>query len=414
MLAHEEPFSRRHAVLLGLAAVSPASSVFAILVPVLVVLGPATIASFGLAVGLGSLVAFTYVTAAESVTSAPGEPHWVARVLGPACGSGVAALTVTSLALVCAILLQALSELLGGTGWPHAALAGSGVVAAALLGVRRTLWLIVVGLVVETASLVVIVGEALRSGELHAAGHELLHAPAGLGLAPLAAVPTFLFALNGYGQAAYLVGDAPDRARRVRRVVFATFLLAVLLQGVPVLVLSLSLPPGLDRENDFPLLTLLAGMHVGSSAIAQVHLGIGFALANALLAILHFGGRLMTPLEPTPGAVDDSASMRRRTLALGAAMVLLSALPSSALTLGVGQNLVLLYLMVAAAAFQAFRTIRRRAVAAAQVTLMFLLLLRGAATEGRQIAVTASVFIAGLVVGLVRNRGPAPRDIRKG
>jgi len=405
--AHVEPFRPFQTMAVGLAVISPTSSVFAILVPVAITLGPGTLVSYALASLVGGLVAFTYVTTATQAHEAPGEPHWVARALGPPWGSGMAVLTVTSLVVVCALLLQALGAVVGAEGWWHLVALGIAITSAATFGVRRTVWLIVLGLAVELTSLGVVTGEALSSSDTNAIAAHISSAAVGFGGAQLAAVPAVLFAINGYGQAAYLVGDSGDRGARVSRVVFGTYVLAVLAEGIPLAVISLSLPPGSDAVGDFPLLTLLDDMRVAPAALTAVHVGIGFALANALLSTLHFGARLLAPIQTTrPGRspstrsprslVADSPATRRRTLVLGAAMVLFAALSPESLTIGAGQSLVVVYLFVAAAAVRVATTPWRRVLAAALATVMALLLARGGLTDPAQVAAALGVFTIGL------------------
>ena len=230
----------------------------------------------------------------------------------------------------------------------------------------------------------------------------------------LAAVPTMLFALNGFGQAAYLVGDGHDRTRRVRLVVFGTFLLAVLVEGIPLAVLSLTAPPGTPFSGDFPLLGVLHAMDVAPYVVTLVRVGIVFALANALLATLHLGGRLLLPLtlprraRPVtprpPTAISDSAAVRRRTLLLGTAMVLVAALPPATLTIGAGQSIVGVNAFVAAAAARVATSPARRAVAVVQVVLMAVLLGWGLTKQPAQVASTLAALTLGVAVGAVRAR----------
>ncbi len=100
---------RAHAVALGLAGVSPASSVFVVIVPVTVALSTTSITAFLLTLPVAVLVAMTYAAVGSRIPVNGGESAWASGAGGPVYGAAILALTLTTLSFILALFLAAWS-----------------------------------------------------------------------------------------------------------------------------------------------------------------------------------------------------------------------------------------------------------------------------------------------------------------
>lgn len=386
-----------HVVAFGLAAVSPASSVFAILAPVAVAGGPAARPALAVAVCVGAMIAFVYAVAAAGVPDGTGEPDWVAHTLGAVPAAGIFTLTYSTIALAAALMLRALAELVGGGLF----LVGGAALAIACTGVRRSMTVVLAFLALEVGALAVTTIVLLGGTPTAAAAPP---APgAGTTTATLAALPIILLALNGYGQTTYLRADYVGGPRRFGRIIYATLVVTVVVEGVPFLALAASPQIGAGRQGAFPLLQVLAAHGAGDRVLLTVQLGLGAALANALITLFQLGGRLRPPdrarARRTVSGPHDRPGRRTSligTAVAGTASICLAALPPALLVTATGAALIVIYTAVACVALTLARTVTSRLACVALLLLTVALLVQDAWAEPLQAASSAAFVAVGV------------------
>ncbi|CUR55816.1 membrane hypothetical protein [metagenome] len=358
-----------HAVVLGLAGVSPASSVFVAVVPVVVVLGGASILVLLTATLIAMLVAATYAAVCTRIPVGGGEPGWVSRLFGPRWGSAVFVLSLTTLTLVLALFLGAAVSLapIDLPGGLALLLVGGALTLLASLTLQVAVWLSLVCLALEVAVIAMVSLEAIilagRSGLGSALGSCVSGGVQHLSYDALVAVPVILFALNGYGQSTYLVEEVRDGGRRVRRVVFSVLALTLVLEGVPLVALGCAAADdALSPADDQLVVRLLEVTTHEAWLVESVRWAIVVALLNAILALVIFGSRLLGSFATHRvghGATRDGrhpfarkegspTPPRSAGLVLGAAMVAVAVLvPDALLITATGSSLSLIYASVA-------------------------------------------------------------------
>ncbi|GAA1950959.1 hypothetical protein GCM10009798_07860 [Nocardioides panacihumi] len=384
-----------HVVAFGLAAVSPASSVFAILAPVAVTGGAAARPVLAIAVCVAALVAFAYAVASTGVPHGTGEPDWVAHVFGAVPAAGTFTLTYSTIVLAAALMLRALAEVVGADGG-RLFLVGGAALALACTGVRRSMPVVLAFLALEVAALAVTT-LVLLGGDLPTAAAAPPVSSPGASTASLAALPIILLAFNGYGQTAYLRADYVGGPRRFARIIYATLVLTVVVEGVPVVALA-SRRAGAGLGGDFPLLEVLAAHGAGDRVLLTVQVGLGAALANASITLFQLGGRLRPPdrtraRRPTADVWPGRRTHVVGTAVAGCASICLATISPTLLVTSTGAALIVIYAAVACVALSLARTVRARLTSGALVLLTIALLVQVARTEPWQ-AASSVAFVA--------------------
>ena len=356
-----------HAVALGLAGVSPASSVFVVIAPVTVALGPTSITAFLLTLPVAVLVAMTYAAVGSRIPVNGGEPAWATNALGPGFGAALLALTLTTLTLILALFLSASASL----ALPRVpavtaiVLIGGAVTVLACAELRVTVWVAVSCLVLEVLAIAAVTVHAWSVRDASPAGYTgpscVRHALEDTSHLTLLAVPVLLFALNGYGQTAYIVEEVADGARRVGLIIGATLVATVVLEGVPLVAMACTSAVFASSESaGESLIDALTASSRSPWLGETVRWAIVVALLNAVLALLIFGSRMLAyangrggvntsgglgPLEHRP------AARPRATVAVGVAMICVAVtVPAEPLVTATGSSLLFSYASVAVCA----------------------------------------------------------------
>ncbi|MGE0168963.1 APC family permease [Nocardioides sp.] len=409
-LRTSRPPRARHAVVLGLAAVSPASSVFVALVPVAAALGAASVPAFLLTIPVAVLVAMSYARVSANIPVNGGESAWATKALGPVAAAGVFVLAMTTLSLVLALFLEAAASLVLPTAprAPAIALVGAALTLVAGAGLRLAVWLSLLCLALEVAVLGAVTLQTLRlpgPGDLAGVVRSCAHTGVDqTSLATLLTVPVVLFALNGYGQTAYVVEEVVDGARRTATIIYTTLALTIVLEGVPLAVLGCATTVGrLTLSSDQPLLDLLEATAHAKWQAESIRWAIAVALLNAILAVLIYGSRMLAAFAAgrqrsialrRSSRADRPGESRRATAVVGAAVVLIAiTTPTSALITATGSSLLFIYSAVAACAI-AISTRARPGSASSQVAPVLLLATMGVMITHALVTDPVSVGVA--------------------
>lgn len=428
-------------LLLTLSATTPASSLFVIVPGAVQVAGTGALWAFLLAGLVCVATAFVYAELSSAFPVAGGEYVMVARTLGPLPGFVILGVNVFNNVLFPPVLGLGTSAVLSAVapGLPPvpvaiAVVAGSTLVA--LLDIRANAVATGLFLAAEMAALgvVALAGLARPARPLAVL---LLHpvAPGGVAAGPASigiATAIAIFALNGYGMAVYFGEEMRDASRRIARVVLACFVVAFVLEVVP-------LAAGLAGADDLPDLLAaedpfggLVAARVGGGIAQAVALGVAVAIVNAAIVTVLASARFLYatardgvwggPVDRALGRVGSRSGVPWvATLAVGGVGVACCFVSLPFLLVLNGAGLVATYLAISLAAIAG----RRKGATAGASYRMPLFPLAPAVTvlalgyvawvswgdpqEGRPGIVATAAQMAGAVayyLAVVRRRGP--------
>lgn len=280
---------------LTLSAATPASSVFVIVPGMLQSAGTGTLWAFLLAASVCLATAYVYAELSSAFPIAGGEYVAVARTLGPLPGFIVLGINVFNNIIFPPVVGLGVSEVLGTVipGLPQVPTAiavVTGSTLCAMLNIRVNALVTGIFLLVEVAALAVVVlfglahpARAILPMLTHpvmlAGGTLVPTSHSSIGLATTVAI----FALNGYGMAVYFGEEMHDAPARIARVILTSFLLAFMLELVP-LVAVLAGAPDLKSlfAADDPFGQFVWG--AGGGLLSQmVAIGVVIAILNAAI-----------------------------------------------------------------------------------------------------------------------------------
>lgn len=294
------------AVMITLSAISPASSVFIILPGVIALAGSGALLSLGLAAIIGLCMALVYAELCSAIPHAGAEYVMIARMMGRAWGFITFTMVGISLVLIIAVIALGigtyLSVLIPGLNGQWAAVAAILVAAGvAILNIRTNAWITGVFLAVELVAVALLVffgfinpqrslGELLTSPQMADATGALTSAPFG---AALAAVAVALFALNGYGGAAYFAEETKDPRKTMAKVIIWALLITALCEVLPLAAVLVGAPDMAALLTSPQKIEYFIDSTAGHGWTIGISLAIAVAIFNAVIAIVLQTGRLL-------------------------------------------------------------------------------------------------------------------------
>lgn len=377
------------AVMLTLSCITPASSLFIVVPPLLMTLGSGTVLSLVVAAVLSLGVGLCYAELGTLVPSAGGEYSIVGQVLGRPIGWLVFVISLVSLMVIPPIIALGTADYIGSLLTVDPRIAGAAVmllsVAVGVLDIKSNALItgIFLGIEVLAAATVSFLGFT----HVHQPFSSLIHplVPDGAGhSSPLTAgllvsgLAVALFTYNGFGTAIYLSEDLVEPRRSVARTVLWSLLAGVVVITVPVtaICLGVSSPDQLAAGDLVAVVDSWAGTGVGTF----VSLCIAAAILNAVIVMVLQNGRVLfasardrTWPDPVNRALarihPRFGSPWVATLGIGLPGVLLAlAVPIDQLLGFTGVVVAVIYLLLGIAALAARRR-RHRATAAWRMPL---------------------------------------------
>ncbi|QMU71158.1 APC family permease [Streptacidiphilus sp. P02-A3a] len=413
------------AVMLTLSCVTPASSLFIVVPPLLMSLGSGTVQALLIAAVLSLGVGLCYAELGTLVPSAGGEYSIVGRLLGRPVGWLVFVISLVSLMVIPPIIALGTSDYISSLVTVDPRVAGAVVmalsVAVGVLDIKSNALVtgVFLGIEVLAAATVSLLGFT----HVHQPLSTLLHAavPDGHGhTGPLTAgllvsgLAVALFTYNGFGTAIYLSEDLVEPRRSVARTVLWSLLAGVVVITVPVtaICLGVSSPDQLAAGDLVAIVDSWAGSAVGTF----VSLCVAAAILNAVIVMVLQNGRVLfasardrTWPEPVNRALGQIhprwGSPWVATLGIGVpGIVLAAAVPIEDLLGFTGVVVAVIYLLLGVAALAARRARHRDTTAwrmplwplAPVVTTLALAYVLTQQT-GHDLLITAVVLLVGLV-----------------
>ncbi|MFF1902782.1 APC family permease [Kitasatospora sp. NPDC058218] len=412
-------------VLLTLSCVTPASSLFIVVPPLLMSQGSGAVISLLLAAVLSLGVGLCYAELGTLVPSAGGEYSIVGQVLGRLAGWLVFMISIVSLLVIPPIIALGTADYLGSVLSLDPAVAGAAVMALAVavgvLDIKSNALItgVFLGLEVLAAGIVAVLGFT----HVHQPVSSLVHAvvpdgqggtgPFTLGLL-ISGLAVAMFTYNGFGTAVYLSEDLRDPRRSVARTVLWSLLAGVVVITVPVVAICL----GVDSPDRLAAGDLIAIVDswAGSTVGTFVSLCIAAAILNAVIVMVIQNGRVLyasardrtwpDPVNRALGTLHPRwGSPWVATLAIGApGAVLALTVPIDALLGFTGVVVAVIYLLLGVAALLARRG-RHRGAAAWRMPLwpvapvLTTVVLGYALTRqaGRDLLITLAVLLVGVL-----------------
>jgi len=413
------------AVMLTLSCVTPASSLFIVVPPLLMSLGSGTVLALLIAAVLSLGVGLCYAELGTLVPSAGGEYSIVGQLLGRPIGWLVFVISLVSLMVIPPIIALGTSDYISSLVTVDPRVAGAVVmalsVAVGVLDIKSNA--LVTGVFLGIEMLAAATVSFLGLTHVHQPLSTLLHAavPAGHGhTSPLTAgllvsgLAVALFTYNGFGTAIYLSEDLVEPRRSVARTVLWSLLAGVVVITVPVTAICLGVtsPDQLATGDLVAIVDSWAGSAVGTF----VSLCVAAAILNAVIVMVLQNGRVLfasardrTWPEPVNRALGQIhprwGSPWVATLGIGVpGIVLAAAVPIEDLLGFTGVVVAVIYLLLGVAALAARRARHRGTdawrmplwpLAPVVTTLALAYVLTQQTTH--DLLITAAVLLVGLV-----------------
>ncbi|GAA2751276.1 APC family permease [Kitasatospora cinereorecta] len=370
------------AVLLTLSCLTPASSLFIVVPPLLRTQGSGTVLTLLTAALVSLGVGLCYAELGTLLPTAGGEYSIVGQLLGRFTGWLVFVISVVSLLVVPPIIALGTAEYLGSVVSLDPAVTGAVVMAIAVavgvLDIKANALItgLFLGLEVLAAAVVSVLGFTHAQRPLSALAHATVPDGSG-GTGPFTAgvlisgLAVALFTYNGFGTAVYLSEDLRDPRRTVARTVLWSLLAGVVLITVPVAAICVGVAsPDRLAEGD---LTAVVADWAGGTVATFVSLCVALAILNAVIVMVLQNGRVLyasardrtwpEPVNRLIGSVSARwGSPWAATLAVGLpGIVLALAVPIDALLGFTGVAVTVVYLLLGCAALVARRARHRTA-----------------------------------------------------
>ncbi|WP_063774276.1 APC family permease [Streptacidiphilus rugosus] len=372
------------AVLLTLSCVTPASSLFIVVPPLLQQLGSGAVLSLLVAAVLSLGVGLCYAELGTLVPSAGGEYSIVGQLLGRPIGWLVFVISLVSLVVIPPIIALGTAGYLASVVDVNASVAGAVVmllaVVVGVLDIKSNALItgVFLGIEVLAAALVSFLGFT----HVHQSVATLVHpvVPDGAGhTSPLTAgllvsgLALALFTYNGFGTAIYLSEDLVEPRRSVARTVLWSLAAGVVVITIPVtaICLGVSSPDQLAAGDLVAVVNGWAGSAVGTF----VSLCVAAAILNAVIVMVLQNGRVLfasardrtwpEPVNRALGTIHPRwGSPWVATLAIGLPGVVLAlAVPIDQLLGFTGVVVAVIYLLLGVAALAARRGRHRETAA---------------------------------------------------
>ena len=294
------------AVMITLSAISPASSVFIILPGVIAMAGSGALLSLVLASVIGLCMALVYAELSSAIPHAGAEYVMIGRVLGRMWGFITFTMVAISIVLIIAVIALGigtyLAVLIPGLNGQWAAVVAILLAAGVgILNIRTNAWITGLFLAVEMIAVLLLVvfgfinpqrsiGELLSAPQMVDATGALTAAPFG---AALAAVAVALFALNGYGGAAYFAEETKDPRKTMAKVIIGALIVTALCETLPLAAVLVG-APDLNKLLTSPQkIEYFIDSTAGHGWTVGISLAIALAIFNAVIAIVLQTGRLL-------------------------------------------------------------------------------------------------------------------------
>ncbi|MFJ1709653.1 APC family permease [Kitasatospora sp. NPDC088346] len=411
-------------VMLTLSCVTPASSLFIVVPPLLGSQGSGTVITLLVAAVLSLGVGFCYAELGTLVPSAGGEYSIVGQLLGRLTGWLVFVISLVSLLVIPPIIALGTAGYLSSVVSVDPALAGAAVMALAVavgvLDIKSNALItgIFLGIEVLAAALVSVLGLTHVKQPVSSLLHAVVPDGQG-GTGPfttgvlISGLAVALFTYNGFGTAVYLSEDLKDPRRSVARTVLWSLLAGVVLITVPVAAVCL----GVDSPDQLAAgdLVAIVDSWAGSTVGSFVSLCVAAAILNAVIVMVLQNGRVLyasardrswpDPVNRALGSLHPRwGSPWIATLAIGLpGIVLALAVPIEALLGFTGVVVAVIYLLLGCAALTARRA-RHRATPAWRMPLwpvvpaVTIAALAYSLTQqsARDLVTTALVLLAGI------------------
>ncbi|WP_345708886.1 APC family permease [Kitasatospora paranensis] len=281
---------------------TPASSLFIVVPPLLQSQGSGTVATLLIAALLSLGVGFCYAELGTLVPSAGGEYSIVGQLLGRLAGWLVFVISVVSLLVIPPIIALGTAGYLSSVVSVDPAVAGAAVMALAVavgvLDIKSNALItgLFLGIEVLAAAVVSVLGLTHVRQPLGSLVHAVVPDGHG-GTSPFTAgllvsgLAVALFTYNGFGTAVYLSEDLRDPRRTVARTVLWSLLAGVVLITVPVAAICLGVDsPDMLATGD---LVAVVDSWAGSTVGTFVSLCIAAAILNAVIVMVLQNGRVL-------------------------------------------------------------------------------------------------------------------------
>ncbi|MER5392725.1 APC family permease [Saccharopolyspora sp. NPDC002686] len=289
-------------VLLTLSCVTPASSLFIVVPPLVQTQGTGVVLTLALGALVSLGVAFCYSELGTRFPHAGGEYSIVARVLGRGAGWITFVMSLAMIVVVPPVIALGTAEYLSSLVELDTATTGAVVMllatATAVLDVRSNALVtgIFLGIEVLAAALVAVLGFSHANRPLSALTEPTIPDAAGSS-APftttvlLTGLAVAIFTFQGFGSAVYLSEELRDPKRSVARTVLWSLLAAVLIIGLPTVAIVLGAPTDADLATaDFPAIVEAWGGPVLSTFVS---LAVAAAILNAVIVMVLQNARVL-------------------------------------------------------------------------------------------------------------------------
>jgi amino acid transporter len=289
-------------VMLTLSCITPASSLFILVPPMLADLGtgaPLTLVAAALvSVGVG----LCYAELGTLMPSSGGEYAMIGAMLGRAASWLVFALTITMIVIIPPVIALGTADYLAAVIDVDRGVAGAGVMLLAtliaLLDVRSNAFVTGLFLVVEivAAAVVAVLGFAHTERSASTMLDPVVAAGSGA-LTPFAlstlltGLAVAMFTFNGFGSAVYLAEEMHNPRRTVAHTVLWSLVAGVAIILIPTIAVILGAPDlaTLAHAN----FTALVEGWAGPTVAAFVSLGIAGAILNAVIVMVLQNARVL-------------------------------------------------------------------------------------------------------------------------
>lgn len=289
-------------VLLTLSCITPASSLFIVVPPLVQTQGTGVVLTLALSALVSLGVALCYSELGTRFPVAGGEYSIVARVLGRGAGWITFVMSLAMIVVVPPVIALGTAEYLSSALELPTAATGAVVMllatATALLDVRSNAMVtgIFLGVEVLAAALVAMFGFAHAHRPLSTLAAPVIPDAAG-GSTPftlgvlLTGLAVGIFTFQGFGSAVYLSEELKQPERSVARTVIWSLLAAMLIIGLPTVAIVLGAPSDADLATaDFIAIVESWG---GPALATFVGLSVAAAILNAVIVMVLQNARVL-------------------------------------------------------------------------------------------------------------------------
>lgn len=363
-------------VLLTLSCITPASSLFIVVPPLVQTQGTGVVVTLALGALISLGVACCYSELGTQFPHAGGEYSIVARILGRGAGWITFAMSLAMIVVAPPVIALGTAEYLTSVVDLNTSTAGAIVMllatAVAVLDVRSNALVtgLFLGIEILAAALVAIFGFAHVQRPLSTLIHPTVPDAAGGSGAfttsvLLTGLAVAMFTFQGFGSAVYLSEELHDPRRNVARTVIYSLLASVVIIGLPTTAIVLGAPSTQDLATaDFGAIIASWG---GPALSTFVSLTVAAAILNAVIVMVLQNARVLYASardRAWPASVNGALSVLHprwqspwvATLTVGVPGAALAAFVDIEALIGlIGVIVAVLYLLLAVAALRSRR-----------------------------------------------------------